>query len=32
VDRKWADIQNFIKDYSLVKHAAKKPKKRRAGH
>jgi hypothetical protein len=32
VDREWAEIQEFIKDYSLVKHATGKPKKRRAGH
>jgi hypothetical protein len=32
VDREWADIQNFIKDYSFLKHATRKPKKRRAGH
>ena len=32
VDREWAEIQEFIKDYSLVKHATRKRKKRRAGH
>jgi len=30
VDREWAEIQEFIRDYSLVKHEAKR--KRRAGY
>jgi len=30
VDREWADIQNFIKNYSLLKHETRK--KRRTGH
>ena len=32
VDREWAEIQEFIKDYSLVKHATRKRKTRQAGH
>ena len=24
VDREWADIQNFIKEYSLLKHGTRK--------